>query len=104
MAEVWETVAAVSELPDGGRISVLCDDVSVLVVRIGEQYFAIEDTCTHDGEPMTDGPIAEHAIECPRHGARFDLRTGRPVCMPATEPVRLFDVRLSGDDLQVRIS
>ncbi|MBS0260591.1 MAG: Rieske 2Fe-2S domain-containing protein, partial [Planctomycetes bacterium] len=82
MAE-FEQVATVDELPPGGRKSVVFDDRAVLLFRIGDQYFAVEDVCSHDGQPLTDGRLSGTSIECPRHAARFDVCTGRPLCMPA---------------------
>jgi len=54
----------------------------------------IGDICTHEGQPLADGPLQACEITCPRHGARFDIRTGKPLCMPATEPVRTFEVQV----------
>lgn len=99
----FERVASVAEIPDGGRKSIFVDDVPVLLVRIGEELFAIEDVCTHDGQPLTNGPIsADCQITCPRHGARFDLRTGKPMCMPATEPVATYQVQVRDGDIYVK--
>lgn len=94
----WEPIAAVDELVSGDRKSVFIDDIPALLIRLGDQYFAIEDLCTHDGQPLTDGPLDGQAIVCPRHGAKFDLATGNPLCMPATSPVQTFlvDVRADG--------
>jgi 3-phenylpropionate/trans-cinnamate dioxygenase ferredoxin subunit len=94
----WEQIADANELAPGGRKSVLVDEQPALLVRVGDEYFCIEDTCTHDGQAMTDGPIENCQITCPRHGARFDLRTGKALCMPATEPVITFplDIREEG--------
>jgi 3-phenylpropionate/trans-cinnamate dioxygenase ferredoxin component len=90
----FERVATLNEIPPGGRKSIVVDDLPVLLLRVGDDFFAIEDTCTHDGQAMTDGPVHDHQIACPRHGARFDLRTGAAMCMPATEPVRTFPVEV----------
>lgn len=96
-------MASVAEIQPGGRKSIFVDDVPVLLVRIGGEFFAIEDVCTHDGQPLTNGPIsADCQITCPRHGARFDLRTGKPLCMPATEPVQTFQVEVRGGDVYVK--
>jgi metal-sulfur cluster biosynthetic enzyme/nitrite reductase/ring-hydroxylating ferredoxin subunit len=95
----WERVADSDELAPNGRKSIFIDDTPALLVRLGDDYFAIEDVCTHDGQPLTEGPVANGEITCPRHGARFDLRTGKPTCMPATEPVRTFDVRAEADGI-----
>jgi len=97
----FERVAGSDELKPGDRKSVIVDDTPVLLVRVGDEYFAIEDVCTHDGQPLTDGPIADGEITCPRHGARFDLRTGDARCMPATEPVKTYAVQVRDDAIFV---
>jgi len=98
----FEKVANVSEIEPGGRLSVVVDDEPVLLLRVGDDFYAIEDVCTHDGQPLTDGPVVESAITCPRHGARFDLPTGQPLCMPATEPIRTFDVEVRNGAVYVK--
>lgn len=90
----FEQVAALDEIPPGGRKSILVDETPALLIRIGSEFYAIEDVCTHDGQPLTDGPLNGCEITCPRHGARFDVRTGKPLCMPATEPVRTFEIQI----------
>jgi 3-phenylpropionate/trans-cinnamate dioxygenase ferredoxin component len=96
-------VAAVSEVPDGGRKSIIVDELPALLLRIGDDWYCIEDVCTHDGQPLTDGPVADCQITCPRHGARFDLRSGRPTKMPATEPIRTFPVTIRDGDVYVEV-
>lgn len=86
-----ERLIGVDELQPGERRSVIVDDVPALVLRIQDQFFVIEDVCSHDGQPLTDGPVNDGAIQCPRHNARFDLSTGKALCMPATEPIRVFE-------------
>jgi 3-phenylpropionate/trans-cinnamate dioxygenase ferredoxin subunit len=98
----FQKVATLDELPPGGRKSLVFDDRAALVFRIGDAVYAVEDVCSHDGQPLTDGPLAGTAIECPRHGARFDVRTGKPLCMPAVEPIATFDVRVEGNDIYLR--
>lgn len=94
-------VATVDEIPPGGRKSVVVDDRALLVFRINNDFYAVEDVCSHDGQPLTEGPFVDGSIECPRHGARFDVRTGRPLCMPAVEPIATFEVKISGQDVLV---
>lgn len=94
-----EHVADVDELAPGERKSVFVDDTPALLVRLADGYVCIEDVCTHDGNPLIDGPIVGGQIVCPRHGARFDLKTGAALCMPATEPVTTFAVELRGDKI-----
>ncbi|MBX3440598.1 MAG: non-heme iron oxygenase ferredoxin subunit [Planctomycetaceae bacterium] len=98
----FEKCAEANEIAPGGRKSIFVDDVPALLLRVGDDYFAIEDVCTHDGQPLTDGPVRDHSIVCPRHGARFDLRTGQPLCMPATEPVATFEVEVRAGGIFVR--
>ncbi|MDB5384518.1 MAG: carAc [Planctomycetaceae bacterium] len=97
----FQKVAAVSEIPPGGRISAIVDDRAILVVRVQDQFFAIEDVCSHDGQPLTDGPLIGCEITCPRHGARFDVTTGKPMCMPATSPIPRFEVKVENDEIFV---
>jgi 3-phenylpropionate/trans-cinnamate dioxygenase ferredoxin subunit len=85
-----ERVIGTDELQSGDRRSVFVDDMPALVIRIESAYFVIEDVCSHDGQPLTNGAIQDCSIVCPRHAARFDLKTGKALCMPATDPIRVF--------------
>ena len=100
----WIDVADLSELAPGTRRVVDVDGAQVLVVNIGGQLLAVEDVCTHDGTPIDEGEIdvAKCEITCPRHGARFCLRTGQALCPPAYEPIATFPLRVVADRLQVR--
>ena len=93
----FEKIAERDEVPEGGRKSVIVDETPALLLHAGGAYYCIEDVCTHDGQPLTHGPVEDLSIECPRHGAKFDLATGNPLCMPATEPVRTFQVQVRED-------
>jgi 3-phenylpropionate/trans-cinnamate dioxygenase ferredoxin component len=94
----WMLAAETSEIAEGGRKSLVVDEIPALLIRAGDRYYCIEDQCTHDSQPLTDGKIVDGCIVCPRHGAKFDLATGAAMCMPANEPVRTFpvEVRASG--------
>ncbi|MEZ6063423.1 MAG: non-heme iron oxygenase ferredoxin subunit [Planctomycetaceae bacterium] len=87
---MMERVIGTEELADGQRRSVEVDETPALVIRLGDDYYVVEDVCSHDGQPLTNGDIQNCAIVCPRHGARFDLKTGAALCMPATRPIRTF--------------
>lgn len=89
-----EKILSTDEISSGDQLSVVVDDTPALVVRISDDYFVIEDVCSHDGQPLTDGVVANGAIACPRHGAKFDLKTGAALCMPATKGIRTFDVEI----------
>jgi 3-phenylpropionate/trans-cinnamate dioxygenase ferredoxin subunit len=98
----WEKVALADEMAPGGRKSVVVDELPALLIRLGDEFFCIEDTCTHDGQAMTNGPVDDCQITCPRHGARFDLRTGQALCMPATEPIQTFELDFRKDGIYAR--
>jgi metal-sulfur cluster biosynthetic enzyme/nitrite reductase/ring-hydroxylating ferredoxin subunit len=101
----YERVALVDELQPGQRLSVFVDDEPVLLLQLEDGcYRAIQDVCSHDGQPLTDGPIIEGAIRCERHGARFDLKSGKALCMPATDGVLVYDVKVEDGALYLRES
>ncbi len=102
MTNEFETVAAVSELPDGGRLAVTVQGRAALLFRTGADYHAVEDICSHDGQPLTDGEICGFALECPWHGAKFDIRTGKHLCMPAIEGIATYEVRVADGQIQLR--
>lgn len=96
-------VARLSELSDPGRLVVEVEDQLVVLVRVGADVFAIDDVCTHDGGPLSEGEVDDHTIACPRHGAKFDLRTGAALTMPATKPTKVHAVKIDGDQILVRV-
>jgi 3-phenylpropionate/trans-cinnamate dioxygenase ferredoxin subunit len=97
----YERIARLADLPDGSRLSVEVDEVPALLIHAAGRIYCIEDVCTHDGQPLTEGPIKNGEIECPRHGARFALATGKAMCMPATQPIRTYPVEVRGDEIWV---
>jgi 3-phenylpropionate/trans-cinnamate dioxygenase ferredoxin subunit len=98
------TVARVGEIPPGGVKIVRMGDVPVAVFLLEDGYWAIEDICTHDGGPVAEGELRDGIVECPRHGAQFDVRTGAVRRFPATSPVPTYPVRVVGDEIQVEWS
>jgi 3-phenylpropionate/trans-cinnamate dioxygenase ferredoxin subunit len=101
MAE-WIDVDAVTNLPAGSVALTEVDGTEVAVFNIGGKYYAIQDVCTHDGGTLADGEVEGLEIECPRHGARFDLRTGKVTAPPAYEDIRTYRVRIHDGRVQVR--
>jgi 3-phenylpropionate/trans-cinnamate dioxygenase ferredoxin subunit len=81
------------------------DSISVGVYNCGGEYLAIEDRCSHDDGPLAEGDWDEEScvVICPRHGANFDLRTGRPLTLPAYEPVDVFPVRVVDGIVRVKV-
>ena len=106
MAE-WVTLCSITELPPGQREVFGVNNRWIAVFNVGGKVYAIEDLCTHDGNVLAfdlqDCPskLVGQEIECPRHGGRFDLRTGKATRSPAEIDVPWFEVRIMGDDLQV---
>jgi 3-phenylpropionate/trans-cinnamate dioxygenase ferredoxin subunit len=99
---VWIDAGLTADLLDGRTKSVAVGKRMVAVARSGEHFYAIEDVCTHDGEPLTGGEIEGAEIICPRHGARFCLRTGEALTPPAYEPVRVYETKIEAGRLWVR--
>ena len=95
-------VARESELSPGEWRTADLDGTPVVVFNIDGQYYAIEDVCTHDGGQLTGGQVEGDVIECPRHGARFCVRTGEALTPPAYEPTDTFPVRVNDGEIQVR--
>ena len=98
-------VATISDVPDPGSTLVEVDDRLVVLIHAAGHWYALDDVCTHDGGPLSEGPIdaAEGTIACPRHGAKFDVKTGAALTMPATKPTVAHDVRVEGDQVLVRL-
>lgn len=95
--------AKTTDLADPGQLLAEVDDRVVVVFRVGNEYFCLDDVCTHDGGPLSDGSLDDHTIACPRHGAKFDIRTGKALTMPATVATAAHEVKIDGDDILVRL-
>jgi len=98
----WVTVARRDELARGEWRTVDVDGTQIVVFNIDGEYYALEDVCTHDGGQLTGGHVEGQEIVCPRHGARFCIRTGEALSAPAYEPTAKFPVRIEDDYVQVR--
>lgn len=102
MAE-FVKVGKKDEVAPGTAKSFSVDGRSVAVCNVDGTYYAIDDVCTHDGGPLDQGLLDGTQIECPRHGARFDVRTGAVKALPAVRPVRTYPVRLEGEEVSVDV-
>ena len=97
----WQTVAKATDVPPE-RVAVFrVGDHEVAVCNVNGQFYAIDDLCTHDGGSLDQGELDGEEIECPRHGARFDVRSGEATQLPAFEPVDTHDVRVEDETIQV---
>jgi 3-phenylpropionate/trans-cinnamate dioxygenase ferredoxin component len=90
------------EVDQGHRVE-LSDDggIAVALVRAGDDVYAVEDRCSHEDYPLSEGWVEDHQLECALHGSRFDLITGHPDVPPAVRPVRVFPVKVEGEDVLV---
>ena len=98
-------VASTNDVPDPGSTLVEVNDRLVVLIHAAGHWYALDDVCTHDGGPLSDGPLdaAEATIACPRHGAKFDIKTGAALTMPATKPTVAHEVKVEGDQVLLRL-
>ena len=96
-------VADAAKLGNGERLFVEVDDLSIVIFNVAGQFFAIGDVCSHDDGPLGDGELEGHAIVCPRHGARFDVRTGKVLSLPAFVDIPAYPVRVEGGQIEIGV-
>lgn len=94
-------VTEVDELPPGERIVIELGGQFIAVFNVGGTFYAIADICTHDDGPLAEGELHDHVIECPRHGATFDIRNGDVLSFPAITSVPSYEVKVDGKDVLV---
>lgn len=99
----WIDVAAEGDIAPGDYEIAETDDHVVAVFNLDGEFYAIEDVCTHDGEELTGGPVDGDQIVCPRHGARFCLRSGKALTPPAYEDLPTYAVRVRDGRIQVAV-
>jgi len=92
---------AVGDVAPGSALAVEVDGTEVAIVHAGDRFYAIADECSHAAVPLSEGDVEGCTVECYLHGSRFDLRTGEPLGLPATEPVPVYRCRVDGDDVLV---
>lgn len=103
MSDDYVVVCPSGDLPPGERTVVRVGRDFVAVFNVGGQFYAVEDQCTHEDWPLSDGYVyeADHTIECRQHGAIFDLATGKVVAPPAVTPVKTYETRVEDGILQI---
>ncbi|MFC5288044.1 non-heme iron oxygenase ferredoxin subunit [Actinokineospora guangxiensis] len=97
-------VCALSDLDDGKPLAVEVDDVAVVLVRQGDEVHALRDECSHSAVELSEGEVSRKGIECWLHGSCFDLRTGRPSALPATDPIDVYAVTVESGEVHVDIT
>lgn len=100
----YTPVLELNDLPPGTVKVVVVAGERIAVCNVGGAIHAIEDRCSHDNGPLGEGQLEGKLLECPRHGAKFDVTTGIPVTLPAVVPVKHFPVRIDGGRITVEVS
>jgi len=96
------TVAQVEDVPENGLLGLVVEGNAIVLIECEGQFYALEDRCSHEEFLLSSGDVASGEITCALHGARFDLATGAPRALPAVMPVKTYEVRVEGDDIQVK--
>lgn len=96
-------VGRVGDVPRGRAEVFDVEERKIAVYRLPDGFFAIDDICTHDGGPLADGEVDDDQVICPRHGARFSIKTGAALTFPAVTPVESYPVRVEGEELLIGI-
>jgi 3-phenylpropionate/trans-cinnamate dioxygenase ferredoxin subunit len=94
-------VASENDLPNGERLFLEIDDLRIVVFNVAGQYFAIGDVCSHDDGPLGDGTLEDSDVVCPRHGARFDIRTGEAKSLPAVIDIPAYPVNIVNGQIEI---
>ena len=94
-------VAKVNELGNGERLIFEIDGEPIALFNIAGEYFALADVCSHDDGPVAEGELLDHEIACPRHGARFDIKTGEALSLPAVVDIPAYPVRVEEDEILI---
>lgn len=100
----FERACALADVPSDEALAVTVDRYDVAIARDGEEVYALQDLCSHAAVSLSEGEVADCTIECWLHGSTFDLRTGKPTSLPATEPVATFPVEVRDGDVYVDIT
>lgn len=99
----FQKVASVSDIDDGEMKSFIVENEVVVVCNVDGNYYAFKDECSHQTLPLSDGDILGDVVTCCYHGAEFNVKTGEALCLPATDPIETFEVKVESDEIFVKI-
>jgi 3-phenylpropionate/trans-cinnamate dioxygenase ferredoxin subunit len=102
--DAFERACALADVPKDEALAVTVGEYDVAVARDGDEFFALQNQCSHAAVALSEGEVADGAVECWLHGSCFELRTGNPTHLPATEPVATFPVEVRGDELYIGVT
>jgi 3-phenylpropionate/trans-cinnamate dioxygenase ferredoxin subunit len=100
----YAKIGSLSELTSGEMKMVTLNGEDILLANVGGKIHAVSDLCSHAEASLSDGYIEDDEVECPLHGSRFSITTGEALSLPADEPLKLYDVKVEGDDILVRVT
>lgn len=103
MSDGFLTVGDAADIGPGSAVRIVAGGDEIAIYNVDGTYFATADICTHDEASLSDGELFGHAVECPLHGARFDVRTGKALSLPAVYPVKTYEVRLVDGQVQIKV-
>ncbi len=103
MTEEFVKVASVADIANNSVKVIEANGKRIALCHAEGEFFAIADLCTHDNGPLGEGELSDHQVECPRHGARFDIRTGKALCLPAILPVPTYKVEVRQDEVFIEV-
>jgi 3-phenylpropionate/trans-cinnamate dioxygenase ferredoxin component len=97
----FHSVCKITDITDGERLFIEINNIPVVLFNIKGAIYAIDDICTHDDGPLGEGDLEEYEITCPRHGARFDVRTGKALFPPAVVDDHIYPIQVDGDEIKI---
>jgi 3-phenylpropionate/trans-cinnamate dioxygenase ferredoxin subunit len=100
---VYHTICKVDDLPHGERIFIEIAHEPIVIFNLAGKIFAIGDVCSHDGGPVGDGEFVDNTIICPRHGAKFDIFTGKAAGLPAVEDIPAYPIRINEGQIEIGV-
>jgi 3-phenylpropionate/trans-cinnamate dioxygenase ferredoxin subunit len=103
MSDQFHKAANLGDVPEGQARVFEIAGRRLAVCKVDDELFAIDDICTHDGGPLGEGELDDHQIECPRHGARFDIRTGKALCLPAVVGVKSYPIEVRNNEIWIAV-
>jgi nitrite reductase/ring-hydroxylating ferredoxin subunit len=102
LSDGFLTVGHLAQVTPGRAIRVVAAGTEIAIFNVDGELFATSDMCSHDEASLSDGELFGHVVECPLHGARFDVRSGKPLSLPAVYPVKSYEVRVVDGEIQLR--
>lgn len=104
MAEQWVTFCNLGDIASGAREVFDLERNSIILFNVEGQYFAVENLCSHEEYELAEGELKDCVLECPKHGATFDIRTGQHLSTPAYFPINVYPTRIENREVQVMLN